>query len=284
MNRVKICEIAPSDIDSINKMCIMPDSEPEVTLGILRESREAHNQAAAMGARVFGTFLEEGPVGRIEIMPIEAVPIPIDGEGVCVIRCLWVLAKACGLGVARSLMELALDAAQDSKGIAVLTYPNWMPPAFFQRFDFQVVEQKTTGATVLFRKTRRLTETEVSLASPTVRFGQLGDPGELKDFRQLRDFAHLKDSALSNDIVLVEAVFNLRCPWIIQHYRTCLSIAGSISDKVVTREYPIRTHTDALQLGEENLYIDGVAPFSGPVRRRELEQVIRSHLVAKGLL
>jgi hypothetical protein len=85
------------------------------------------------------------------------------------------------------------------------------------------------------------------------------------------------------EIMPVEAVFSLRCLWIIQQYRTCLSIAGSISDKVVTHEYPIRTHTDALRLGEENLYVDGVAPFSGPVRRRELKEVIRKHLEAKGL-
>ena len=71
MHRVKICEIAPSDIDSINEMYIMPGSEPEATFDILRERRKSHNQAAAMGAKVFGAFLDEGePVGRIEIMPV----------------------------------------------------------------------------------------------------------------------------------------------------------------------------------------------------------------------
>ena len=45
------------------------------------------------------------------------------------------------------------------------------------------------------------------------------------------------------------------------------------------------THlADALRLGEENLYIDGVTPFSGPVRSRELEEAIRNRLEAKGLL
>ncbi len=40
MRRVRICEIAPSGMDRINKMCIMPGSEPEVTLTVLRESKE----------------------------------------------------------------------------------------------------------------------------------------------------------------------------------------------------------------------------------------------------
>lgn len=90
-------------------------------------------KASAMGARVFGAFLEGGePVGRIEIMPIEAAPVPLEGDGLWVIRCIWVLDKAKGLGIAGSLMRLALDAAEGSKGVAVLTYPGWMPPAFFE--------------------------------------------------------------------------------------------------------------------------------------------------------
>jgi hypothetical protein len=60
MQRVRISEIAASGIDNINKMCIMPGSEPEAVLSILMESQEAHRQAAAMGAKVFGAFLEGG--------------------------------------------------------------------------------------------------------------------------------------------------------------------------------------------------------------------------------
>jgi len=133
MRRVGISEIAPSCIDDINTMCVMPGSEPDASSAVLKESADAHRQAAAMGARVFGAFLEGGePVGRIEIMPIEAAPVPLEGDGLWVIRCIWVLDKAKGLGIAGSLMRLALDAAEGSKGVAVLTYPGWMPPAFFE--------------------------------------------------------------------------------------------------------------------------------------------------------
>jgi len=45
-------------------MCIMPGSEPEAVLSILGESREAHRQAAVVGAKIFGAFLEGKSIYR----------------------------------------------------------------------------------------------------------------------------------------------------------------------------------------------------------------------------
>jgi len=131
MHGVEVREIAPSSIDDINKMCVMPGSSHEAALAALKESADAHRQGEAMGARVFGAFVEGGePVGRIEIMPIEAAPVPLKGDGLWVIRCMWVLDRAKGLGIAGSLMRLALGAAQGSRGVAVLTYPGGcLPPS-----------------------------------------------------------------------------------------------------------------------------------------------------------
>jgi hypothetical protein len=159
-------------------------------------------------------------------------------------------------------MQLALDAAQGSRGVAVLTYPGWMPPAFFERFGFERVELEASQATVLLRKADPCDSCRVSLVSPAARFGQPCG------------------AELLRHTVLVEAVFGLRCPWVIQQYRRYLSTASSISDKVITREYLIHNHSDALLLGEENLYIDGIAPFTGPIRREELEHAIRSRLAS----
>ena len=73
--RLLTTEVTSIRGDSINTMCVMPGSEPDASSAVLKESAGAHLQAAAMGARVFGAFLEGGePVGRIEIMPIEAAP------------------------------------------------------------------------------------------------------------------------------------------------------------------------------------------------------------------
>lgn len=56
------------------------------------------------------------------------------------------------------------------------------------------------------------------------------------------------------------------------------------SDMVVAAEHVIRTRADALRFGEENLYIDGAAPFAGSARFEELERAIRDRLAAKDLL
>ncbi|NLG79463.1 MAG: hypothetical protein GX492_06530 [Firmicutes bacterium] len=53
---------------------------------------------------------------------------------------------------------------------------------------------------------------------------------------------------------------------------------------VVAAEHVIHTRADALRFGEENLYIDGAAPFAGPARLEELEKAIRDSLAAKRLL
>ncbi|MGQ9778437.1 MAG: GNAT family N-acetyltransferase [Bacillota bacterium] len=254
MANVTFREVSPDDIDDINVMCMMPGSKDPCAL---RESAEARLRAAAMGAKVFGAFLHGEPVGRIEMMPIEAAPLPLEGDGLWVVRCLWVLEKAQGLGIARSLMNLGLDAAQGSKGVAVLTYPNWMPPSFFQKFGFEMVH-RDGGRMVLMRKADP--DAKVALARPAIEF------------------------PTSDETVRIDAVFNARCPWLMQYYRRCLERARSLSDRVITNEHIIHTHADALRWGEENLYIEGETPFSGPVRLQELERVVKEILARKKLL
>jgi len=255
-------QINPDHIGDINAMCVTSGSDmPDV----LRESAQAHLRAAAMGAKVFGAFIDGQPVGRIEVMPIEAAPVPLEGEGIWVIRCLWVLEKAQGLGIARTLMNLGLEAAKGSKGVAVLTYPNWMPPSFFQKFGFELVCQDGDTIVLLRKATPRHgpvsadCNAQVALIRPALEF------------------------PTSDDTVRVDAVFNSRCPWLIQYYRRYLAFARSLSTRVVTSEYVIDTHADALEFGEENLYIDGIAPFAGPVARQEVERLIKERLGAKGL-
>lgn len=250
---VEIQEVTPDAIERLNAMCVAPNSDPG---DVMKESTKAHERAAALGAKVFGAFLDGKPVGRVEVMPIEAAPLPLEGESLWVIRCLWVLPEAEGAGIARTLMELALDASRGSRGVAVVTYPDWMPVPFFERFGFKVAAQ-SGPATVMLRKA----DDQVQIAfAPT-----------------MRDFGD------SDGAVRVEAVVSGRCPWMIQHYRKLLGFARTLSDKVIATERMIGTRTDAIRFGEENLYIDGTPPFEGPVRLAEFEKVIRARLAAKGL-
>lgn len=254
---VRMREILPEEIDGLNTMCVPPGVGADGISRLLGESAAAQKRAAAMGARVFGAFLGGEPVGRVEVMPIEAAPLPLEGEGLWVIRCLWVLEKARGMGIARSLMELALKASWEARGTAVLTYPDWMPVGFFERFGFTVAGRSDPGVVLL----------------------RVADPGA-----RVALVPVARDSAPSDDEVRVEAVFNVRCPWVIHYYRTRLAFARSVSDKVTTAEHVIHTREDALRFGEENLYVDGAAPFAGLARLEELERVIRERLAAKCLL
>lgn len=250
---VEIQEVTPCTIQRLNTMCVAPNSDPG---DVLEESTKAHERAAALGARVFGAFLGEKPVGRVEVMPIEAAPLPLEGESLWIIRCLWVLPEVQGTGIARTLMELALDASRGSRGVAVVTYPNWMPISFFERFGFEVSAQ-SGPATLLLRK--------------------------IDDHARVTFVSGGRGLVDSGDAVKVEAVVSGRCPWIMQNYRKLLEFARTLSDKVVATERMIGTRADAIRFGEENLYIDGTTPFEGPVRLAEFEKAIRARLAAKGL-
>ncbi|MCR4402196.1 MAG: GNAT family N-acetyltransferase [Firmicutes bacterium] len=256
MESVRLGEIMAEDIDSLNQMCVPSGVCADELSKLLQESRAAQLHALEMGARVFGAFLEGEPVGRVEVMPIEAAPLPLEGEGLWVIRCLWVLEKARGRGIARSLMELALKASERARGTAVLTYPDWMPTGFFERFGFAVVGWGGSGIVLL----------------------RSSDPGARVTFVPV-----VRKAESSGSEVRVEAVLNARCPWMARYYRTRLAHARSISDRVTTEEYVVHTREDALRFGEENLYVDGKPAFAGLAGLDELERVVRERLAAKGL-
>lgn len=232
----QVREVFPDAIDAINAMCVMPGTPPEAAL---RDAAAVYRQVAAMGVRTFGAFAKGKPVGRLEIMPIAAAPAPLVGEDLWVIRCLWVLDEAAGRGVARALTQRALEVAAGSKGVAVLTYVGWMPVGFFLHFGFEVVDRRG-AATVLLK---RLTpDAAVSLAPAAAGRPDSGlpprpSPGSLE----------------------VAAVVTGRCPWILQLCRHRLAAARALSPKVQAVERTILTRADALAIGEENIYIGGVA-------------------------
>lgn len=123
----EVRQVPAASIDEVNRMCLPRGVKEGPALNaVLRESAAAHARAEAMGARVFGAFMEGRPVGHIEVMPIEAAPLPLQGEDLWVIRCLWVLPPAEGKGIGKALMGQALDAARGSAGVAALTFPGWV--------------------------------------------------------------------------------------------------------------------------------------------------------------
>jgi len=253
----EVRQVPAAAIDEVNRMCLPQGVKEGPALNaVLRESAAAHARAEAMGARVFGAFMERRPVGRIEVMPIETAPLPLQGEDLWVIRCLWVLPPAEGKGIGKALMGHALEAARGSAGVAALTFPGWVPVSFYAKHGFKTVE--TCGDHILLLRANR-PSARVSLVP--VKKAQQG----------------------SDAVVHVEAVLSARCPWLILTYRRILDIAREISSRVVTAERIIRDRADALSFGEENIYIDG-EPLEGALNSDTFRQQLQQKLQAKGLL
>lgn len=253
--------MAPGDIDSMNAMCVMPGTEPA---GIMEESTRIHRRVAAMGVRTFGAFCNREPVGRMEIMPVEAAPLALAGDGLWVIRCLWVLDKAEGRGIAGRLMEKAMQLAQGSKGIAVVTYKDWMPVSFFERFGFAEVDTEGESRLLLLKMHPDAAVSFVRDCTP-------------------RKYLYPEKSARTRkEEVHVTAVFTGRCPWLMQSWRRWLNAAAELSEKVVTSEITIFNREDAIHFGSEDLYIDGVPYRGSPVQLEPFLDSIRRRLSGKG--
>lgn len=99
--------------------------------------------------------LEDGHVFRkldargkifIEYEPVETAWVPISGENYEYIYCLWVAGRFKGNGIARELLEYAIDDAKEKNmsGICTLVARKKKPflgeKKFFQHFGFEVVD------------------------------------------------------------------------------------------------------------------------------------------------
>jgi len=253
----EIEEVPNVPLDVVNRMCLPPGvgEGPDLD-ALLGESAAAHARAARAGTRVFAALREGRAVGRIEVMPMDAAPLALEGEDLWVIRCLWVLPEAEGRGLGAALLDRALEAAGGSAGVAVVTFPDWMPAPFFERHGFSSVEAR--GDHILLLKANR-SGARVSLGP-----------------------ARRSPSSVSPDSVRVEAVLSGRCPWLTLTYRRMLEIARGMSPRVAATERVITDRADVLRFGEENIYIDGrpleEAPTSEAFRRE-----LRRRLSEKGL-
>jgi GNAT superfamily N-acetyltransferase len=270
-----VTEVSPDRFQQLNAMCVPPGKDAPDVLAAMSESADAMRKAFAEGLRVFGAFIDSRPVGRLEISPVEAAPVPLRGRNARVIRCIWVIEKAAGLGLGRRLLELALGSVE-AQTVAVLTYPDWMPPAFFEKFGFRQV-QRHGEATVLVRSMQRVDESARN------------DPAELNGSPAAPETAGISyvpvkpELQVSPDFVRVDAVYTPRCPWRIVNVRQRLATARDLSDRVMTYEHRLNSREDALRLGEEYTYVDGQPLYGGPVSKEVFLHAVMKRLRDKGL-
>lgn len=95
-----------------------------------RKRAEYLAEAVGRGLRKHVLFMDGDPVGMIEYAPAEASPYPIDGEGVVVMSCIWVLKRAAGRGFGKTLLKVMLEEARDAAGFASIALDGHPSPWF----------------------------------------------------------------------------------------------------------------------------------------------------------
>ncbi|MFX1251942.1 MAG: GNAT family N-acetyltransferase [Promethearchaeota archaeon] len=159
--------------------------DPEIALDTLKGKNKK-----------FNTMVHNGkfPMGLIEYIPIEYALEPVIGSKSYFINCIWVIPPFWKKGIAKNLINTALENARAIGGMTVLAYEGdqwfgWfpmMPSEFFKKWGFKEVDRD--GSRVLLHK-------------------DFGSPIRPK-------FILPKKRDINNHTgMVIEALFNDQCPW-----------------------------------------------------------------------
>ncbi len=103
-------------------------------------------EAIGKGLRKHVLFMDGEAVGMIEYAPPDASPYPIDGEGVVVMSCVWVLSRAAGRGFGKTLVEGVREDARDAAGFASIAldgHPSpWLRLSHMERLGFTSIDSR----------------------------------------------------------------------------------------------------------------------------------------------
>jgi GNAT superfamily N-acetyltransferase len=204
---MRIHEVATEELDCVTAVCL----DPSVPL----KWREAMKTAMDTRIRWLKTMIHKGlqvsialkkpeqvstpfepknAKGLIEYLPIEFAPEPVKGEKSLFINCIWVVPPLWHKGIARSLLERAIESARNYNGVSVLAYEGdkwfgffpYMPASFFKRFGFKEVDHDESR--VLLHLNLGADEKPI-LIKPRCR--EIGN----------------------SDKMVVDVLFNSQCPW-----------------------------------------------------------------------
>lgn len=123
--------------------CLAPEQialDDPVRLSYLRKARDRGLQKLLL-------FYGEQLAGQVEFATVQGSGLPILGEEVAVINCIWVLDAFTGLSGARHLLAACSDRtrAQSLVTVAYNDHLPWMPASFFRSQGFSTLEQVETG-------------------------------------------------------------------------------------------------------------------------------------------
>ena len=129
--------------EEIMARCLAPEEIPEndpIRMGYLR-------LAWPRGLNKVLLLHDKRVVGQIEYAPPESSGLPVSGEGVSVVHCVWVLDAYTGLEGGRRLLS-ACAVASMAQSLVTVAYNHtlpWMPAGFFESHGFVALDQVETG-------------------------------------------------------------------------------------------------------------------------------------------
>ncbi len=89
-------------------------------------------------------LLDGDIVGQIEHAPAEASGLPISGDRVVVMNCIWVLRRAKGHNLGRTLLENSIHEQKDAAGFATIGleghFTPWMKRDQMERLGFASID------------------------------------------------------------------------------------------------------------------------------------------------
>ena len=130
-----------SNIDNEHICCAIGD--PKHQKGVDKKKEWMKNKLDE--GHVFRKLNERGKI-FIEYEPVETAWVPITGDNYEYIYCLWVAGRFKGNGIARELLEYAIEDAKEKNmsGICTLVARKKKPflgeKKFFEHFGFEVVD------------------------------------------------------------------------------------------------------------------------------------------------
>jgi len=137
----KYINLTQQNIDSEHICCAIGDPKHQVGVN----SKKGWIKDRLKDGHVFRKLDARGKM-FIEYEPIETAWVPINGKNYEYIYCLWVAGSFKGQGIARELLEYAIQDAKNKKmsGLCTLTSKKKKPflgeKSFFEHFGFKVVD------------------------------------------------------------------------------------------------------------------------------------------------
>ena len=139
-NQVKIIDITEkTEYEKYLYKCLAPSP--------FRKYKRRHeylNRAIPRGFRKKLLIFNGDVAGTIEYAPAQASGCPINGDGITVMNCIWVLRRAKGHGFGKRLVNDMIESEKNANGFATVALENhwspWMKKDQMEKLGFKAID------------------------------------------------------------------------------------------------------------------------------------------------